>query len=226
MNVTDTPGCFPTTTAGSVSMSQTYRTPTAGQPLHVLIKNLERAGWGDLAGADLRGVRTVLGALCRMLPNGAGTVTVEQIATTASYSTRWTRHCLTILEDLEIIEWKRGGIVEGNPSPSFMRIDKRAVAALVILARDLRDTALEQLRQLTRARIAGLRALNIRTRHRKRRSLHMAARSDLPPTGEVPGPDAGPLDDSPPPTDYSSSYRAGLAAARAAIRPLGGPLPV
>jgi len=194
--------------------------PTAGQPLTVLINSLERAGWGDLAGHDLRGVRGVLAALCRMLPpeSATGHVTVEQVAARAGYSTRWARTRMHWLEDLGVITWVRGGIVDGAPEPSRIRIDKRILASLVVGARELREHALIMLTAATYARIAGLRALDVRSRRHKRRSVHVEPTSALPPYGEVrPAPDFGPVPVSTP-SDMPETYRTGLMAARSALR--------
>lgn len=198
-------------------------TLTAGAPLPVLMNALERAGWGDLAGADLRGVRVVLGALSRKAAPVTAivdTITAEQLAAAAGYSIGWTRTRLHWLEDLGILTWTRGGVVDGRPTPSRMRLDKRALLGLVAIARDLRDVALAALREQTRARIAGLRALDIRSRTHKRRSVHVTLTGTLPPYGE--DPDPSPVASTPHrhPISVAEQTRrnaGGLAAVRAAF---------
>ena len=112
-------------------------------------------------------------------------VTAEQLAAAAGYSVGWTRTRLHWLEDLGILTWTRGGIVDGRPTPSRMRIDKRALLAVLSTARALRDVVETAVREETRARIAGLRALDIRSRRHKRRSVHVTLAGTLPPYGEV-----------------------------------------
>lgn len=151
---------------------------------------LERAGWGDLDGDDLKGARAVLRALggYKGLLNpktGSGRATVAQIATRSCYKDRWIRHNLTMLEDLGVLEWRRGGVVAGRPSPSWFRINRSVLVALIPLARAKRDEALEALRQRTVARLRGLRVLNVRAR--SRRSRHAAVGTALPPNGDGTG---------------------------------------
>lgn len=100
-------------------------------PVRVLLDLLERDGWRALAGPELRGVRMVLAALVRSVDSetGAGLATVDEISTRAGYSSRWTRRCLQVLEHLELIEWNRGGIVNGRPAPSWFRVSKVGLIA-------------------------------------------------------------------------------------------------
>jgi hypothetical protein len=189
----------------------------AGAPAPVLLHSLERAGWGDLAGADLRGVRVTLGALVRLLPHGSGEghATAEQIAAAAGYSVRWTRRCLHGLEEIGLLRWDRGGIANGKPQPSRFRLDKRTLLALVQIARRTREAALAALRDTTANRIHGLRVLNLRSRTHKRRSVHVELTASLPPYGEVSAPPGSRNVPQPAPTDRHNEH---AAAARAAIR--------
>ena len=174
---------------------------------------LERAGWGDLAGADLRGVRITLSALSRILPDGSaqGTSTAEQIAAATGYSVRWTRRCLYALEDIGLLTWRRGGIAASQPEASWFRIDKKVLSALVGIARQARDEITAKLRARTAARIRGLRVEYLRSRTHKRRSVPVELSATLPPIGEVLSPPAS----VEPPSTNTSSY---VAAARSAIR--------
>ena len=166
------------------------------------------AGWGELRGPDLRGLRSLLSALAHLLPPraGAGLVTVNQIAAAAGYSDRWTRDRLYLLEELELIVWKRGGILEGEPTPSHIRVHKRALVALLELAREARELEPGELAAALRSRVEKYRLRNVIRRHkpRLRRSAHVALSSYLPPPGEVPGP----LEAAP------GAYARGVSAAR------------
>src|SRR5699024_151837 len=119
-------------------------TPTAHWPLSSLLRSLARAGWGELSGREWQGVRSVLRAVVDSVPDraGEGHVTEPQVAQRAGLSLRWTRHCLHLLEDLGVIaQWRRGGIVAGRPAPSWLRLSKRALVALVEAARPMREAA-------------------------------------------------------------------------------------
>ena len=185
---------------------------SAGQPTHRLMFALERAGWGDLAGADMRGVRIHLSVLSRILPDGSaeGLATAEQISAAAGYSVRWTRRCLQGLEEIGVLTWHRGGIANGKPQPSTFRINKKVLVALIGIARKARDELTARLRAQTAARIKGLRIFYLRSRGHKRRSVHVELAASLPPYGEVSTP--------PPPLERPSADRSSyLADVRAAI---------
>lgn len=171
-------------------------TATAHAPLPALITSLQRAGWGELAGREWQGVRTTLHALVAQLPHrsGEGYVTEPQIAQAAGLSLRWVRRCLHVLEDLGVIvSWRRGGVIAGRPQPSWLRISKRFLLALIEAARPLREAANAVRRAQTLHRLAGL--ANVR---RNRRSGHAALGAVLPtPRGESP-------DNSPPLVDKSA----------------------
>lgn len=167
-------------------------TLTAHAPLPALVRSLARAGWGDLAPMEYRGVRTVLRALGDTLPDRAaeGTCTIPQIAQRACLSERWTARCLAVLEDAGLIVWTRGGVVAGTPVPSVIRVVKRAVLALVEAARPMREAADRARQVATRARLAEALRLRRPARHTgpyRRRSAHPELATSLPtPTGEVP----------------------------------------
>jgi hypothetical protein len=194
---------------------------TAGAAAPVLLRQLERAGWGDLAGPDLKGTRAVLWVLARTLPpaSAEGKATVEQLAAAAGYCTRWTASRLGMLEQLGIIRWTRGGVANGKPQPSLIRLSKRRLLALVQHARQQRDEHLGRLREQTRQRLAGLRSLNVRRRGQNRRSVHVEVATGLPPDGEDP-PAAG-RGGAPPPDPLPAAHSTAAhyaAQARAAIR--------
>lgn len=195
---------------------------TAHAPVPSLLTSLQRAGWGDLAGREWQGVRTTLHALAARLPHrsGQGYTTAEQVAQAAGLSPRWVRRCLLLLEDLGVIEWTRGGVIHGEPAPSFIRIVKTTLIELIQAARPVREAADAARRAATRARIAGLRYV----RGHRRRSVH-AELSASPPTPEGGGstPPASPrafIAPPPPPegdgVPMPANFRAMVAAARAA----------
>lgn len=151
-----------------------------------LLTSLQRAGWGDLAGREWQGVRTTLHALAAQLPHkaGQGWTTAHQVAEAAGLTERWVRRCMQVLEDLGVIDWHRGGVVDGVPQPSFVRIVKRVLVDLIRAARPIREAADRAYRAATNARIARLR--NVRGQ-RSRRSAHAElSASPSTPTGEVP----------------------------------------
>lgn len=167
-------------------------TPTAYRPVPSLLTSLRRAGWGDLAGRDMQAVRTTLAALADRLPHksATGRTTVAQVADAAGLSERWTRRCMTVLEDLGLIEWQRGGVQRGLPVPSVVRIIKTALVDLIEAARPIqaaRDTA----RAIaTRARIAAARLWWCGPR--KRWSGHAALSADPHPKRGVTNGDDSP----------------------------------
>lgn len=132
---------------------------TAGTGLDVLVTKLNKAGWGDIGDPSLRGCGSVLLALAAVLNprSGAGKTTAPQLAQMTRFSERWVRRCLTLLEDLDVIEWHRGGIVNGAPTPSWIRVNKRVVVDLVAIARKREGEHLHAKATETRRRVARLR---------------------------------------------------------------------
>lgn len=154
---------------------------TAGTPLDVLTDRLQRAGWGDLGSPTLRGLTRVLDALASCLDpkTGTGKTTANQLAEKTCYTERWVRRCLGLLEDLDLVEWHRGGIVGGKPTPSWIRVSKAALVDLIHIARRKQGEKLDAARVETRRRVAALRTSYTRRgrtpRDRKR------ARTSSPP---------------------------------------------
>lgn len=199
---------------------------TAGTSSHVLVGALRRAGWGNLAGPEFRGVTGVLESLVLMLDprSGAGKATAWQIAEQARYTERWTRRCLHILEELDLIEWQRGGIADGKPVPSWFRVSKRALLILVSIARTREGDRRAEQQASTRDRIAQYR-LNRTTRGRKRRSGHAEVVTALLFTKEVPRAER-PI--GPAPSDVPASREAisdAVAGIRARLREQRGARP-
>lgn len=129
--------------------------PSAAWPTPALFGAAARAQWGDLDGRAHAGERAILRALVDLLPYGSGTghVTAAQVAHTAGYSERWTRHCLAALEAAGLITWSRGWLDRGTPRPGVVRIVKTALAALIRAAR--RDGKAERRAITARASLAG-----------------------------------------------------------------------
>lgn len=148
-----------------------------------LITSLARAGWGDVLGTrEHHGTRAVLNGLSQRLPfgSGAGLVTVADVADAAGYGERWTRSRLQLLEQMGIIEWHRGGVLNGRPRPSFVRILHTALRDLIALARPIKGAADAARNAATRARLSGIRFLKNDGNHR-RRSDHAALSADPHP---------------------------------------------
>lgn len=157
-------------------------TINAHAPVPALLTSLQRAGWGDLAGREWQGMRTTLHALAAQLPHksGQGWTTAEQVATSAGLSSRWVRTRMHRLEELGVIVWTRGGVVDGVPQPSYIRIVKTALVDLIRAARPMKAAADAARRTATRARISHLRFVKSNGQ-RSRRSAH-AELSASPPT--------------------------------------------
>jgi len=175
-------------------------TPTAHRETRSLVTSLARAGWGELGGASMQGCRSVLVALVNSLPwqAGAGLVTVSQVADRAGLSERWVRTRMHLLEDLGVIEWTRGAVVDGRPTPSWVRIVKTMLVQLIELARPALDAITAGRRAATLARIQGLKRLYVRPRKRNPLPVHAELSTyPHPLTGESPtGDDSPPVDNT------------------------------
>lgn len=155
-------------------MSQTLN---ASYPLPSLLTSLSNAGWGSLAGRSNAGLRTTLTALERRLPrkSAAGRVTVAQIADTAGLSERWARRCLYQLEDLGLIRWHRGMIIDGRPQPSHITVIKKRIVNLIRAARG----------EMTRRVAERNRAFNERLSQLRNRTLPPNRRKKVTPRAEL-----------------------------------------
>lgn len=168
----------------------TVSNPTPFWPVPSLIRSLSRAGWGDLGGHALKGVRATLRAVVDHVSDksGIGSATAWQLAHAAGQSEKWTRRCLGVLESMGLIEWTRGGIIDGRPQPSWFKIVKRALVDLIHAARPRSREAHAQQAAKTRARIADLPAgvtiFRKENRKQNRRSNHAELSAILhPPKG-------------------------------------------
>lgn len=129
-----------------------------GTPPRFQVEKLARAGWGSLSGPSFRGTRLVLRDLAEACHPWTGVVltTAEQIAARVGYSERWTRNKIHELEAMGLIAYGPGGIRNGKPMPSFIRVNKAELSALVNPARYARDKSLEARRKATSDRLRGL----------------------------------------------------------------------
>lgn len=171
---------------------------TAAWPLPRLVSALARAGWHELHGRRGGAYRAILRALCDLLPHGSATghVTAPQLADAAGISERWARHILTGLEEAGLITWTRGGIIDGRPTPSLIRVSKQALADLVRRARPEHDAELARRAATTAQRLRDTLRLRTLRRSQPARStarreprraapVHAELSATLPPNGEV-----------------------------------------
>lgn len=146
------------------------RPATAGMPGPMLIGMLSHAGWGPLTGRRWQGVRSTLRALVDHLyktPSLSGRGTAYQISVRTGLSKDWTRRCLWVLEGLGVITWNRGGVIDGKPTAGTFRVSKRALAALINLARPINDENTRRHRLETSKRLANLYKLCFRNRGKR-----------------------------------------------------------
>ena len=150
---------------------------TAGWPLDKLLGALSRAGWDELAGGNMQGVRSTLRALSDLLPHGSATgrTTVSQVADAAGLSVKWAGRCLRVLEECGLIVWTRGQVVAGRPRPGYIKVVKSALVALIQRGREL-------LPEIQRTRAAET-LDRIRTTLRTGRVVNRSPLSEPAPTG-------------------------------------------
>lgn len=184
-------------------------TPTAGWKLTSLMTSLTRSGWGELAGRDMQGVRSTLAAVVARVNHGSGIgrSTAWEVSQAAGLSLRWTRRCLHLLEDLGVLVWHRGGVIEGKPQHSVFKIVKARIVDLIMAARPAKDEADAEHSRVTRERVRGLRWQY--SKARKPRSVHAAL------SGSSPSPSGGYVGG--PPTEVRATTPKG--------RPAGASLP-
>jgi hypothetical protein len=195
----------------------THTAITAGAPLPVILRAVRRDGWGDLAGAHNRSLRGALAALADLLPGttAAGDVTVWEVAQASAYSERWTRVALGRLEALGLLTWERGTIVQGRPTPSWIRLSKRLLVELLRAARRLR-VARDQAHNADRAaRLARLRQATLPPHKQKPRSDRPALNAGPRPLrGETGAAEASPAATATPPPSTNADRAAHAGHAR------------
>lgn len=161
---------------------------TAGMPLPLLLAKAHRSGGCGLERRHL----AALDGLALLLPHHSaeGKATPAQIGDAADYTGRWMRHTLAELEDLGLVQWRRGGVVAGRAAAGWFRVSKERLCALIRERAGDYATLLTRRAEQTRQRIAGLRYVMGSRRH-KRRSAPVEVSSYLSPSGEVTGPAEG-----------------------------------
>ena len=112
-------------------------TPNAGWPVYTLLSRWGRSGWSVLSGRSYQGCRSVLRGLSDAITEARADsktsvkITVFQLAERAGLSERWTGYLLGYLEQIGLIVWWRGRIINGKPVPSRITIQRSRLAALV-----------------------------------------------------------------------------------------------
>lgn len=148
-----------------------------------LIAALAHRGWGPLR-EGIPGLVHILQAIAHTVDpyTGTGYTTAPQLADAAYKSERWVRHCINQLDALGVIEWYPGGIKNGAPTPSFVKIVKATLVELIEVAQKTHDARMLERRAAFEARVRRLprrgwvrnpRAIN---RKRMREALVLHAR--------------------------------------------------
>lgn len=189
-----------------------------------MVAELKSKAWGSVLDVAWRSVTSVLEVLARQADAKTGRViaTVPQLADQARYSTRQVRRALTVLTVLGLVEWERGGIASGRPTPSTFTVVKAQLYGLVDPARARMVDLLERRAQANQVRQTqyGLR-WTIRRPPRAVKRLVSPCGHGVTPS--LPTEVDGRPPDPPPPDSYSVPARrttvaAFAAAARANIR--------
>lgn len=161
--------------------------PSPAQDVLQLTNSLAKAGWGcDFAAPAFRASRIVLRELANAMyaarrgRAAAIDITAPQLADRTGYSERWTRDALATLEALGLIEWHRGGIVEGAPRPSLIRIVKTALADLIYTARVWHDDVIDARVIATKARIKATLRWRFCKGRKQRNNPHAEVNTILP----------------------------------------------
>lgn len=122
-----------------------------------LIAALAHRGWGPLR-EGIPGLVHILQAISNTVDpyTGTGYTTAPQLADAAYKSERWVRHCINQLDALGVIEWYPGGIKNGAPAPSFVKIVKTALVELIEVAQESHDKRMLERRAAFEARVRRL----------------------------------------------------------------------
>lgn len=122
-----------------------------------LIASLAHRGWGPLR-EGIPGLVHILQAISHTVDpyTGTGYTTAPQLADAAYKSERWVRHCINQLDVLGVIEWYPGGIKDGRPAPSFVKIVKTALVELIEVAQETHDARILERRAKFEARVRRL----------------------------------------------------------------------
>lgn len=122
-----------------------------------LIAALAHRGWGPLR-EGIPGLVHILQAIAHTVDpyTGTGYTTAPQLADAAYKSERWVRHCINQLDALSVIEWYPGGIKDGRPAPSFVKIVKATLVELIEVAQESHDKRMLERRAAFEARVRRL----------------------------------------------------------------------
>lgn len=122
-----------------------------------LIAALAHRGWGPLR-EGIPGLVHILQAIAHTVDpyTGTGYTTAPQLADAAYKSERWVRHCINQLDALGVIEWYPGGIKDGRPAPSFVKIVKATLVELIEVAQESHDKRMLERRAAFEARVRRL----------------------------------------------------------------------
>ncbi len=122
-----------------------------------LIAALAHRGWGPLR-EGIPGLVHILQAISHTVDpyTGTGYTTAPQLADAAYKSERWVRHCINQLDALGVIEWYPGGIKDGRPAPSFVKIVKATLVELIEVAQESHDKRMLERRAAFEARVRRL----------------------------------------------------------------------
>ena len=122
-----------------------------------LIAALAHRGWGPLR-EGIPGLVHILQAISHTVDpyTGTGYTTAPQLADAAYKSERWVRHCINQLDALGVIEWYPGGIKDGRPAPSFVKIVKSVLVDLIEVAQESHDKRMLERRAAFEARVRRL----------------------------------------------------------------------
>lgn len=151
-----------------VVVSVSRGTLHAGMSVQDVMNALARVNWGPLRGRAWAYRRMLLETLTLMMREQRADFSAEiitsapQVADRMGCHEKTVRNCLHDLEDLGLVEYQRGGIWDGKPMPSVIRIIKKTIVGWVLAWRPKNDERLRLLRLETIARIAGLKKARVR----------------------------------------------------------------
>lgn len=122
-----------------------------------LIAALAHRGWGPLR-EGIPGLVHILQAISHTVDpyTGTGYTTAPQLADAAYKSERWVRHCINQLDALGVIEWYPGGIKDGRPAPSFVKLVKATLVELIEVGQESHDKRMLERRARFEARVRRL----------------------------------------------------------------------
>lgn len=142
----------------------------AGMGLRRILTALSHIGWGPMRGHEFGCSRAILEALSLMMHAAKADYTASidttrlQIAKRASCDPRTVTRCMAWMEDAGVVEWHRGGIVNGSPRAGVVRVVKRVLVEWVLAYRTASDAEDARRNAETRLRIQRYRLFRNRPR--------------------------------------------------------------